>query len=104
MYRVGFVGVIALVVLLVKYAKDAKHKIKPTFFNALMIFVYVVLAFEEMVFSDRFFLFLVFGIILMLVPKKKNEEQEAKIEDNKNEEDEILDQKTTEIDVKIENK
>lgn len=104
LYRVGFVGVIALVVLLVKYAKDAKHKIKPTFFNALMLLVYIVLAFEEMVFSDRFFLFLVFGIILTLVPKKEKEGQEVKPEDNKNEEVEILDPKTTENDVKIENK
>ena len=64
-YRVGFVGIVMLIILIYSYAKDAKSKIKPTLFNSLLFVSYVVLALEEMIFSDRFFIFLIMGLLLM---------------------------------------
>ncbi len=74
LYRVGVVGILALVVLFSKYAIDSKQKIKLKFSNCLMLVIFLVLACEEMVFSDRFFLFLVMAVLLTLAPKKKTEE------------------------------
>ena len=81
-YRVGFVGLVALCVLVWLYAKQSSKKIKPTILNCLLFLVYVVFALEEMIFSDRFFLFLIFAIILMLKNNEKIEENAQNIEKN----------------------
>ena len=74
LYRVGFIGIIALCMLVYVYAKNSKSKPKLTLSNCLPILTWLFLALEEQVFSDRFFLFLVFAFMLTLVPKtEKNE-------------------------------
>ena len=70
LFRLGIAGTIAFIVLICFYVKDSKKKIKPRFNNCLLFLIYFVLALEEMIFSDRFFLFLIMGILLMVVPKK----------------------------------
>ena len=75
LHRIGFVGIILMVVLVYVYAKQAKSKMKITLSNCLPLFIYLFIALEEQVFSDRFFLFLVFAIILTLVPKHDAEEK-----------------------------
>lgn len=75
LHRVGFVGIIVMSLLIYVYAKQAKSKMKITLSNCLPLFIYIFLALEEQVFSDRFFLFLVFAVILTLVPKQENIEK-----------------------------
>lgn len=70
-HRVGFVGFIMICVIMYFYFKSAKSKIKITYKNSLLFVSFLILAIEEMIFSDRFFLFLVFGILLMIVPKEQ---------------------------------
>ena len=74
LYRFGFVGIIMLAMLVYVYAKQAKSRPKITLLNCLPLLTWLFLALEEQVFSDRFFLFLVFAFMLTLVPKtEKNE-------------------------------
>lgn len=74
LYRVGFIGVIALGMLVFAYVKNSKSRPKITLLNCLPLLTWLFLALEEQVFSDRFFLFLVFAFMLTLVPKtEKNE-------------------------------
>jgi uncharacterized membrane protein YoaK (UPF0700 family) len=74
LHRVGFVGLIVMCLLIYVYAKQAKSKMKITLSNCLPLLTWLFLALEEQVFSDRFFLFLVFAFMLTLVPKtEKNE-------------------------------
>ncbi len=73
-YRFGFVGLIMMCTICYLYFKSSSMKIKITYTNCLLFLTYLILALEEMIFSDRFILYLVFGIILMLVPKQKSEE------------------------------
>lgn len=70
-YRVGFVGFVMMCVLAYIYSRYARNRIKITYTNCLPFMTFLILALEEMIFSDRFFMFLVFGIILMLQPKEK---------------------------------
>lgn len=72
LYRLGVVGIAALVTLFAFYAKDANSKVKITLSNCLLFAIWLVFALEEMILSDRFVLFLVFGILLMLKPKQEN--------------------------------
>lgn len=73
-YRVGFVGLIMMCTICYLYFKESAMKIKITYTNCLLFVAYLILALEEMIFSDRFFLYLVFGIMLMLVPKQESNE------------------------------
>ena len=90
LFRVGIVGVVALFVLVCFYIKNAKSKLKVTFDSLLVLMVYILFSLEEMVFSDRFFLFLVFGI-LMAFQNKENE----KIEENRTKEQKIEEKDVT---------
>lgn len=76
-YRLGVVGVVALSVLIYLYIKQGKTNFKFSFGGLLLIFVYLFYAMEEMVLSDRFFLFLIFGIMMLL--KFKEETNDAAI-------------------------
>lgn len=71
-YRVGFVGMALLVTLGYLYLKNKKSKFVFTLENILVLAVWFVVSFEEMIFSDRFFLFLVLGVLM--VSKRSNEE------------------------------
>lgn len=75
LYRVGFLGIILLGLIVYAYIKDSKSKIKITFSNCLPLLTYIFLSLEEQIFSERFFLFLILTIMLVLVPKSKNEEK-----------------------------
>ncbi len=88
LYRVGIVGVLMISVLIYLYAKQGKGKFKITFSGLPLILVYLFFAMEEMVLSDRFFLFLIFGVMMLV---KKNSNQDG--EEDKIKTDEILDKK-----------
>jgi len=75
LYRVGFLGIILLGLIVYSYVKNSKSKIKITFSNCLPLLTYIFLSLEEQIFSDRFFLFLIFAIMLVIVPKAENEEK-----------------------------
>lgn len=75
LYRTGFVGVISLALLGYCYFKESEVKIKPTLKNMLLFLTYVILSFNEMVFSDRFFIFLILSLVLM-TPKQRTCETE----------------------------
>ena len=64
-YRTGLIGLLLLGILAWSYFKESKHKIKISFKNILMLALYVILSFNEMIFSDRFFMYLIFGILLI---------------------------------------
>ena len=73
-YRMGFVGVVLLGVLVYLYVKASSKKICPTIKNIVVFAVFMILSLEETILSDRFFLLLVFGIVLMLRNKEKYEQ------------------------------
>lgn len=95
-YRVGFVGLVVMYTICYLYLKESTMKIKITYTNCLLFVTYLILALEEMIFSDRFFLFLAFGVILMLAPRQENKEflinetREQKDFENKKEETERI--------------
>ena len=66
LYRVGILGVVMIIALVALYIKHGKGKFKINLNNVLLFAVYLFFALEELVFSDRFFLFLVFGVMLFL--------------------------------------
>ena len=78
-YRVGIVGVSLLCVLVWLYFKHSKNKIKITLESSLLFFVYIIFSLEEMIFSDRFFLFLVFSLVILSKTGVKNNK---KIDEN----------------------
>ena len=64
-YRMGVVGLIALGLLAYSYYKLSGAKFSFKLRHILPFATYFILSFNEMIFSDRFFLYLVFGIMLM---------------------------------------
>ena len=96
LYRVGVLGVLMLILLIITYANQGKGKLKINLSNVLLLAVYLFFALEELVFSDRFFLFLVFGVMMLV--NKNQETQETNAEENlkeKQNEDDLLSKKTT---------
>ena len=69
-FRVGFVGIIMLGTIVYFYIKEADSKLKITYQNSLLLIVFIVLSLEEMIFSDRFFIFFIFGLLLASQPKR----------------------------------
>lgn len=88
-YRVGIVGLLMIGVLIYFYIRQAKGKFKFSFGGLLLLLVYMFFALEEMVLSDRFFLFLIFGIMMLLKNDEPLTEQEnyTKIDKKFSEED-----------------
>ena len=88
LYRLGIVGVMLVVALVVLYIRQGKSKLKINLSNVLLFAVYMFFALEELVFSDRFFLFLVFGVMLLLKPEKESElnHEEEKLNEEHSEE------------------
>ena len=74
-FRIGVVGLLLSTLLVWLYAKQVKTKTKITFFNFLPLFVFVILSMIEMTLSDRFFLFLVVGLLLLFA-KTENQPTE----------------------------
>lgn len=72
LYRSGLVGIILLSMLIWSYLKAYSGKFSLGLKNCLPILIFIVVAMEEMIFSDRFFFFMV--LALMLVFKEKTEE------------------------------
>ena len=64
-YRMGFVGLTALGVLAYSYYKVSGVRFSFKLRHILPFATYFILSFNEMIFSDRFFFYLVFGIMLM---------------------------------------
>ena len=77
LYRFGIVGILALIVLFASYIKLGKPWYKIRLDNFLMSFTWLILSLEEVVLSDKYLFFLIFGIIMMMKeqvdPKGYNE-------------------------------
>ena len=80
LYRTGIVGIVLLSVLSWSYLKEYKGKIVINAKNLLPIVVFLIVAMEEMIFSDRFYFFMIFSVILSF---KKDKHEEQTIIDNK---------------------
>ena len=79
-FRVGIIGMLLLGTLVWSYVKEAGTKFKVTYKNFLILFVFIVLSMIEMILSDRFFLFLVIGIMLISMQKSETQQtEESKI-------------------------
>jgi len=85
-FRVGFIGIIMLGTIIYFYAKDSNSKIKLTYKNSLLLIVFIILSLEEMIFSDRFFIFFIIGLLLTLTDKVKKNNENIKKKDEKNNE------------------
>ena len=75
LYRVGFFGVILFGLIIYGYCKNSKSRLKITFSNCLPLLTWVFLSLEEQIFSERFFLFLIFALMLVFATKKESEEK-----------------------------
>lgn len=65
LYRFGMVGVILIGVLIASYIMGGKPWFKIRFNNCLMCLTWLFLSLEEVVISDKFLIFLLFGLIIM---------------------------------------
>lgn len=83
-YRVGVIGMLLLGVLVWAYFKESGAKVKLTFNNCLILFVFILLSMIEMILSDRFFLFLICGIILVCTTQEKTTNNQNQSESNQN--------------------
>ena len=81
-YRVGVLGMVTFGILVWSYFKSSTTKIKITFKNILPVLLWIVVAIEEMVFSERFAFFLVFAIMLLVFDNKENKKVEGDVDKN----------------------
>lgn len=83
LYRSGLVGLIMLGALIWSYLREYDGKLSIHFRNCLPILTFIIVAMEEMIFSDRFYFFMVLAIMLIFKPKEEIQEetQEEKIEE-----------------------
>lgn len=70
-YKTGLVGIAVLCLLAYSYYRES-NGLKITYENILPLAVFVIVSIEEMIFSDRFFLFLIYGIMLLSKEKTQN--------------------------------
>ncbi len=66
LYRFGIVGVALILSLIASYIVCGKPWFKIRFANGLMCLTWVILSLEEVVLSDKYLFFLLFGIIMMM--------------------------------------
>ena len=85
-YRMGLVGLIMLGVLCYCYYVVSENKPKITFKNMLVFVTYLVFSMNEMIFSDRFFIFLILGLILLCTNEKEDSSNKTDKVENKNNE------------------
>lgn len=71
LYRSGLIGIILLAMIIWSYLRAYNGKLAISLKNCLPVIVFIVIAMEEMIFSDRFYFFMVFAI--MLIFKEKEE-------------------------------
>ena len=71
LYRSGLIGIILLAMIIWSYLRAYNGKLAISLKNCLLVIVFIVVAMEEMIFSDRFYFFMVFAI--MLIFKEKEE-------------------------------
>lgn len=71
-HRFGFIGVILLCLLAYSYLKSKETKFDISFKKLLPLFVFLVLGLEETILTDRFFVFLMFAIIVLLDEKESS--------------------------------
>lgn len=81
LHRFGIVGIIALGVLVYAYIKESSTKLHFTYFNCIMLISWFVIGLEEVVLSDQFAIFLLFGVMLLKFTKyqERQMEREKKI-------------------------
>ncbi len=65
LYRFGLVGIIMLGLLVWSYFKCSQTKFRPNLKNFVLLFIYLLLGFEELVLNDRFLFFFLFAVILI---------------------------------------
>lgn len=73
LYRTGIIGIILLSVIIWSYLRECKGKLKFKLNNCLLFVMFLIVAMEEMIFSDRFFFFLILGILLMRTETKESQ-------------------------------
>ncbi len=117
LHRFGIVGIVAIFVLIFAYIKSAKSKFKFSFCKILLLITWAVIGLEEVVLSDQFTIFLIFGLMLLFENKEKNKvvfvsettltKEDDKIEINQQEEKQKIetqkDKKITEKPKQIKN-
>ena len=72
LHRFGVVGTALILVLIFAYIKLAKPKFKFGFCKILLIVTWFVIGLEEVVLSDQFTIFLIFGLMLLFENKTQN--------------------------------
>lgn len=75
LYRSGLVGIIMLGVLIWSYLREYDGKFSIHFRNCLPILTFIIVAMEEMIFSDRFYFFMVLALMLIFKPKEETQEE-----------------------------
>lgn len=70
LYRSGIVGIIMLAMLVWSYIREYDGRFSINLKTCLPILIFVVIAMEEMIFSDRFYFFMVFAVMLVFKPKE----------------------------------
>ncbi len=78
-FRCGLVGLFMLGIIAWSYAKASDLKLSIRYRTILPLLTYVIISFVEMIFSDRFFMFLILAII-MLSSNQKSEVKTSKSE------------------------
>ena len=115
LYRLGIVGSLLFIGLILSYVFSGKPWFKIRFNNCLLFFTWILLSLEEVVFSDKFLFFMLFSIIIMFkehvdpegyhaaVNKdKENEKQEIEQNEEKQTKESVV-QELQKIDDKTEN-
>lgn len=76
LYRSGLLGFVLLGLIIWSYYRETKGKFKIKLNNCLLLAIFVIVSMEEMIFSDRFFFFLILGILMTKVPEENTEKIE----------------------------
>lgn len=94
LYRLGIVGVIAFIALIVFYYLASDRKIHFTYRNCLLLMVFLIFGLEEMILSERFIFFLILAIMMLV---KEEEDSTETIEANNIENDKNITEENEKI-------
>lgn len=72
LHRFGVLGIVCILALIVSYIMAAKPKFKFSFCKVLLLSTWFIIGLEEVVLSDQFTIFLIFGLMLLFENKEKN--------------------------------
>ena len=75
--RFGFIGIVLIAVLIYSYIKNSSGGLKIKYDNMLPFLTYLILGIEEMIFSERFFIFFIVSVVFMVDAKSANETDES---------------------------